>query len=149
MITSLLLKKKYLRRISRVKYEKFGKCVSKLKAAWGAAQKWKRVAGRPYVIGELREHLLLLLYYRTYTTHLFFCANFQGGWGNDLPSDMTHWAASFERSFVKISQTLSKLFTYCATTWGYSPQTLGRSKPSCSGKTSLWIAIRLQFIKKE
>jgi len=33
-----LLKKKYLRQISRVKHEKFEKCVSKLKPAWRAAQ---------------------------------------------------------------------------------------------------------------
>ena len=63
-----LLKKKYLRRISGVKQEKFKKCVSRLKSAWRAEQRRKRVAGR----GDLREHLLLLLmYYRTYTTHLF------------------------------------------------------------------------------
>ena len=72
MIIKTLLKKKYLRRISGVKHEKFEKCVSKLKPAWGAEQRRKRVAGRPYGIGDLREHLLLLLmYYRTYTTHLF------------------------------------------------------------------------------
>ena len=67
-----LLRKKYLRRISGVKQEKFEKCVSKLKSAWKAEQRRKRVAGRPYGVGDLREHLLLLLmYYRTYTTHLF------------------------------------------------------------------------------
>ena len=72
MIINLLLKKKYLRRISGVKQEKFEKCVSRLKRACGAEQRRKRVAGRPYGIGDLREHLLLLLmYYRTYTTHLF------------------------------------------------------------------------------
>ena len=69
---NLLLKKKYLRRITGVKQEKFKKCVSRLKSAWGAVQRRKCVAGRPYGIGDLREHLLLLLmYYRTYTTHLF------------------------------------------------------------------------------
>ena len=52
--------------------------MSKLKRAWGAAQKRKRVAGRPYGIGDLREHLLLLLmYYRTYTTHLFLAQIFK------------------------------------------------------------------------
>ena len=71
-----LLKKKYLRRISGVKHEKFEKCVSKLKLAWGAAQRRKRIAGRPYGVGELREHLLLL-YYRTYTTHLFLAQIFK------------------------------------------------------------------------
>ena len=73
-----LLKKKYLRRISGVKQEKFEKCVRKLKPAWGAAQRRKAVAGRPYGIGNLREHLLLLLmYYRTYTTHLFLAQIFK------------------------------------------------------------------------
>ena len=79
MITNLLLKKKYLRRITGVKHEKFEKCVSKLKPAWQAAQRRKVVAGRPYGIGDLREHLLLLLliYYRTYTTHLFLAQIFK------------------------------------------------------------------------
>ena len=78
MLTKTLLKKKYLRRISGVKYEKFEKCVSKLKRALGAEQMRKRVAGRPYGIGDLREHLLLLLmYYRTYTTHLFLAQIFK------------------------------------------------------------------------
>ena len=78
MITNLLLKKKYLRRITGVKHEKFEKCVSRLKSAWRAAQRRKRVAGRPYGIGDLREHLLLLLmYYRTYTTHLFLAQIFK------------------------------------------------------------------------
>ena len=53
MIMKTLLKKKYLRRISGVKHEKFEKCVSKLKRAWRAAQKRKRVAGRPYGIWGL------------------------------------------------------------------------------------------------
>ena len=67
-----------LRRISGVKQEKFEKCVRKLRSAWGAAQRRKRVAGRPYGIGDLQEHLLLLLiYYRTYTTHLFFAQIFK------------------------------------------------------------------------
>jgi len=78
MITNLLLKKKYLRRISGVKQEKFEKCVSKLKPAWRAAQKRKVVTGRPYEIVDLLEHLLLLLmYYRTYTTHLFLAQIFK------------------------------------------------------------------------
>ena len=73
-----LLKEKYLRRISIVKQEKFEKCVSRLKSAWRAEQKRKRVAGRPYGIGDLREHLLLLLmHYRTYTTHLFLAQIFK------------------------------------------------------------------------
>ena len=75
---NILLKKKYLRRISGVKQEKFEKCVRKLKPAWIAEQNRKAVVGRPYGIGELREHLLLLLmYYRTYTTHLFLAQIFK------------------------------------------------------------------------
>ena len=77
MLTTLL-KKKYLRRISGVKHEKFEKCVNKLNSAWRAAQKRKAVAGRPYGVEDLREHLLLLLmYYRTYTTHLFLAQMFK------------------------------------------------------------------------
>ena len=77
MLTTLL-KKKYLRRITGVKQEKFEKCVSRLKPAWGDEQKRKRIAGRPYGIGDLREHLLLLMmYYRTYTTHLFLAQMFK------------------------------------------------------------------------
>ena len=73
-----LLKKKYLRRIGGVKQEKFEKCVSKLKPTWRVEQKRKLVASRPYGIGDLREHLLLLLmYYRTYTTHLFLVQIFK------------------------------------------------------------------------
>jgi hypothetical protein len=72
MIIKTLLRKKYLRRISGVKQEKFEKCVRKIKPAWEAEEKRKHVAGRPYGVGDLREHLLLLLmYYWTYTTHLF------------------------------------------------------------------------------
>ncbi|MFQ6723374.1 MAG: transposase family protein [Opitutales bacterium] len=42
------------------------------------AQRQKRVASRRYGIGDLREHLLLLLmYYRTYTTHLFLAQIFK------------------------------------------------------------------------
>ena len=73
---NLLLKEKHLRRISGVKHEKFEKYVSKLKLAWGAAQRRKRIAGRPYGVGELREHLVLM-YYRTYTTHLFLAQIFK------------------------------------------------------------------------
>ena len=72
-----LLKKDYLRRISGVKCEKFEKIAERIRPAWRAVQKRKLVAGRPYEIGDLREHLLLLLiYYRTYTTHLFLAQIF-------------------------------------------------------------------------
>jgi hypothetical protein len=39
-----------------VKQEKFEKYVRKIKSAWKAEEKRKRVAGRPYGIGELLEH---------------------------------------------------------------------------------------------
>ena len=72
------IREDYLQRITGVKYEKFEKCVSRLKRAWEAVQRRKRIAGRPYGIGDLREHLLLLLmYYRTYTTHLFLAQIFK------------------------------------------------------------------------
>ncbi len=66
-----------LQRITGVKPEKFQKLGNRLNRAWGAAQKRKCVTGRPYEIGGLREHLLLLLiYYRTYTTYLFLAQIF-------------------------------------------------------------------------
>lgn len=66
-----------LQRIAGIKYESFKKLVSRLNRPWRAAQRRKRVAGRPYGIGDLSEHLLLLLiYYRTYTTHLFLAQIF-------------------------------------------------------------------------
>ena len=106
-----LLKKKYLRRISGVKQEKFEKCVRKLKSAWGAAQRRKRVAGRPYEIGELREHLLLLLmYYRTYTTHLFLAQIFKVD-----EATICRAIKRFERFFVKNPSNSLKTFVYCAT----------------------------------
>ena len=78
MLINILTKKNYLRRITGVKHEKFEKLTKQLKPAWRAAQKRKLVAGRPYGVGELREHLLLLLiYYRTYTTHLFLAQIFK------------------------------------------------------------------------
>ena len=77
-LTKILTKRNYLRRISGVKHEKFEKMIKALKSAWRAIQKRKRVAGRPYGVGELREHLLLLLmYYRRYTTHLFLAQIFK------------------------------------------------------------------------
>ena len=77
-LTKILIKRDYLRRITGVKHEKFEKITKQLKPAWRAVQKRKQVAGRPYGVEELREHLLLLLiYYRTYTTHLFLAQIFK------------------------------------------------------------------------
>ena len=77
-LINVLTKKNYLLRITGVKHEKFEKITNRLKPAWRAIQKRKQVAGRPYGVGELREHLLLLLmYYRTYTTHLFLAQIFK------------------------------------------------------------------------
>ena len=67
-----------LQRITGVKYENFQKFVSRLNRSWRAVQRRKLVVGRPYGVGDLREHLLLLLiYYRTYTTHLFLAQIFK------------------------------------------------------------------------
>ena len=77
MLIQNLTNKDCLQRITGVKTEKFQKLVNRLNRAWGAAQKRKRVSGRPYEIGDLREHLfLLLIYYRTYTTYLFLAQIF-------------------------------------------------------------------------
>ena len=76
-LINILTKKDYLRRICGVKHEKFEKITKQLKPVWRAIQKRKLVEGRPYGVGGLREHLLLLLiYYRTYTTHLFLAQIF-------------------------------------------------------------------------
>ena len=76
-LINILTKKDYLRRICGVKHEKFEKITKQLKPVWRAVQKRKLVEGRPYGVGGLREHLLLLLiYYRTYTTHLFLAQIF-------------------------------------------------------------------------
>ena len=72
-----LINRDYLQRITGVKYESFQKLANKLNRSWGVAQKRKQVAGRPYGVGDLHEHLLLLLmYYRTYTTYLFWAQIF-------------------------------------------------------------------------
>jgi hypothetical protein len=106
-----LVKEKYLRRISGVKQEKFEKCVRKVKPAWKAEEKRKLVAGRPYGIGELREHLLLLLmYYRTYTTHLFLGQIFKVD-----EATICRAIKCFERFFVKNPSNSLKTFVYCAT----------------------------------
>ena len=77
-LTEILIRKNYLRRICGVKHERFEKITKQLKPALEAVQKRKCVAGRPYSVGELRKHLLLLLmYYRTYTTHLFLAQIFK------------------------------------------------------------------------
>ena len=108
MIIKTLLKKKYLRRIRGVKHEKFEKCVSKLKSAWRAAQKRKLIAGRPYGIGELREHLLLLLmYYRTYTTHLFLAQIFKVD-----EATICRTIKRIERFFVKNPSNSLKTFIF-------------------------------------
>ena len=78
MLRNIITSKDCLQRITGVKYESFKNLVKRLNRAWRAGQKRKRVAGRPYRIGDLREHLLLLLiYYRTYTTYLFLAQIFQ------------------------------------------------------------------------
>ena len=77
MLIQNLTDKDCLQRITGVKHESFENLVKRLNRSWEAGQKRKRVAGRPYGIGDLREHLLLLLiYYRTYTTYLFLAQIF-------------------------------------------------------------------------
>ena len=91
--------------------EKFEKCVSRLKRACGAEQRRKRVAGRPYGIGDLREHLLLLLmYYRTYTTHLFLAQMFKVD-----EATICRAIKRIERFFVKNPSNSLKIFIHFAT----------------------------------
>jgi len=71
MLTKLLSKENCLRRITGVKHEKFEKNNEAAEPHMESGSEAEAGCGRPYGIGELREHLLLLLmYYRTYTTHL-------------------------------------------------------------------------------
>ena len=76
-LINTLNRRDYLQRITGVNQESFKNLVKRLNRSWRLEQKRKCVAGRPYRIGDLREHLLLLLvYYRTYTTHLFLAQIF-------------------------------------------------------------------------
>ena len=76
-LINTLNRRDYLQRITGVNQESFKNLVKRLNRSWRLEQKRKCVAGRPYRIGDLREHLLLLLvYYRTYTRHLFLAQNF-------------------------------------------------------------------------
>ena len=88
-----LTKKDYLRRICGVKHEKFEKITKQLKPVWRAVQKRKLVEGRPYGVGGLREHLLLLLISDVHDAFVFG-ANFSCGRSDDLPSNQAGWAAS-------------------------------------------------------
>ena len=67
-----IIRRDYLQRLTGVNNKAFQKLANRLNRSWEAGQKRKQVAGRPYGIGDLREHLLLLLiYYRYYTTYFF------------------------------------------------------------------------------
>lgn len=76
-LINTLIRRDYLQRNTGVNHESFKNLVKRLNRSWRLEQKRKCVAVRPYRIGDLREHLLLLLvHYRTYTTHLFLAQIF-------------------------------------------------------------------------
>lgn len=60
-------------RMTGLSVQDFEKVVQKCRPLWEAQVVGrKKVSGRPWGLGDLEAHLLcLLLYYRTYTTHLF------------------------------------------------------------------------------
>ncbi len=60
------------RRLTGVSAATFDGMVEQLRATWDAAQRRKAKAGRPWEIGGLEDHLLVLLvYYRCYVTQEF------------------------------------------------------------------------------
>ena len=61
------------RRTTGLTLDEFTTITKKLRPIWRKKHlKKKKIAGRPYGVGSLENHLLcLLLYYRTYTTQLF------------------------------------------------------------------------------
>ena len=60
------------RRLTGVSTATFDQMLNRLRIPWTAMQRCKRKSGRPWEIGGLEEHLLvLLLYYRCYITQAF------------------------------------------------------------------------------
>ena len=66
------------RQVTGVTIEHFTAILKKLRRLWRSKHlKKKEIAGRPYGVGELENHLVcLLMYYRTYATQLFIGFNF-------------------------------------------------------------------------
>jgi hypothetical protein len=59
-------------RLTGVSIATFDQMVARLCGPWGAAERRKAKSGRPWEIGGLEDHLLvLLLYYRCYVTQEF------------------------------------------------------------------------------
>ena len=60
------------RRLTGVSVETFDRMVAQLRAPWEAAERRKAKSGRPWEVGGLEDHLLImLLYYRCYVTQEF------------------------------------------------------------------------------
>ena len=61
------------KQITGLSLQEFASTLKKLRSIWRSKHlKKKKLAGRPYALGSLENHLLcLLIYYRTYTTQLF------------------------------------------------------------------------------
>lgn len=60
------------RRLTGVKVRTFDAMVGQLRASWDAAERRKAKSGRPWEVGGLEDHLLImLLYYRCYVTQEF------------------------------------------------------------------------------
>ena len=77
-MTSCLLSKKVIKRITGVKQEAFKKMLQRTRSAWENASKRKIKLGRPHSVGGLEEHLLLLLmYYYCYCSYIFLASIFK------------------------------------------------------------------------
>ena len=60
------------RRLTGVNVATFDRMVAQLRAPWDAAERRKAKSGRPWEVGGLEDHLLImLLYYRCYVTQEF------------------------------------------------------------------------------
>ncbi len=60
------------RRLTGISTATFGRMLKQLRGSWDQMQHRKRKPGRPWEIGGLKDHLLvLLLYYRCYVTQEF------------------------------------------------------------------------------
>ena len=60
------------RRLTGVSVVTFGRMVEQLRTSWEAAERRKTKSGRPWEVGGLENHLLImLLYYRCYVTQEF------------------------------------------------------------------------------
>ena len=70
--TLLKKRKKIFKRITGLSAEEFEKVIEKVRPEWEKIEAQKKCKGRPSNLPRLEDKVLcLLIYYRTYITHLF------------------------------------------------------------------------------